>query len=217
MAQVTASGAVELTREVVMAALGEQELDDGSVRARLPAQIRALYVDLRKRLTDRAAVQLVPRSESFQLALQVNDALGADADLSLVWPRFAVWLLVDPVDGAVRYAPEHALAAVRGVATLYERVCTGDIVTRAQWSEAAAAAYSWPSAKDAADAGVWGQAAGPRVEALAGRAAALAAAEATWRQADRAVAGAWEAEAWEAEATMVTRRQGSKLVELIRS
>ena len=51
-------------------------------------------------------------------------AIRVGADLSLVWPRFAVWLLVDPVNGVLRFARKHSTqwVAINRVADLYREL-----------------------------------------------------------------------------------------------
>lgn len=68
-------------------------------------------------------------------------AIPVGADLSLVWPRFAVWLLIDPADGVFWSAPTgDGAAAIRTVAALYERVVAGDTPTTEEWKRAREAA-----------------------------------------------------------------------------
>lgn len=111
-----------IQREVVLAALGEQALDDSSVRERLPPQVDGVYSYLRRSL---------PRVASFQLAIDIAKCFDErPRDVSLVWPRFALWLLTDPTDGVVQ------LAAVRRVSCLYERVCMGHAVPSYEWEAA---------------------------------------------------------------------------------
>src|SRR5687768_13798134 len=56
-------------------------------------------------------------------------APAVGADLSMVWPRFAVWLLVDPEHGIVKYARNaKGEAAIRQVAELYQQVVDGGAV-----------------------------------------------------------------------------------------
>lgn len=86
------------------------------------------------------------------------DAIRPGADLALVWPRFAVWLLVDEADGVIRYAKTDAQrTAIRRVADLYVRAVAGGTVDRQTWRDAAdaaaAAAYAaWAADAAAADA-----------------------------------------------------------------
>src|SRR5258708_20723993 len=48
-------------------------------------------------------------------------AIKPGADLSLVFPRFIIWLLIDPKDGVIKYAKGYADCekAIRDVADLY--------------------------------------------------------------------------------------------------
>ena len=75
-------------------------------------------------------------------------AIRVGADLSLVWPRFAVWLMTDPVWGVEHATEEAGVKAVcRMVADGYERVIDGtltdehaDAVTKAARAAGAAGA-----------------------------------------------------------------------------
>ena len=91
-------------------------------------------------------------------------AIPIGADLSLVWPKFALALLTDPEMGVIGFTKrEQAKAAIQGVASLFAARISGSNPSAAQWREArknadayaadayaayAAAAY----AADAADA-----------------------------------------------------------------
>ena len=69
-------------------------------------------------------------------------AIPVGADLALVWPRFAHWLLVDDEHGVIQYAGSHerARSAIQGVADLFARLIAGDQPTTEEWGAARAAA-----------------------------------------------------------------------------
>ena len=76
-------------------------------------------------------------------------AIPVGADLSLVWPKFAIWLLTDPDHGVIRFSKTPQV--VEKVAILYSRLIAGDQPTHAEWSAAyAAAAYAAADAARAA-------------------------------------------------------------------
>jgi hypothetical protein len=79
-------------------------------------------------------------------------AIPVGADLSGVWAKFAVWLLIDEQHGVVRYAKRaDTVAAIRAVASAYER----SDVKREEWLELrqqASAAYAASAAYDASAA-----------------------------------------------------------------
>ena len=87
---------------------------------------------------------------------QEYDKLIAERDTSDVWRQFAIWLLVDPDDGVIRFtkpdSKEHA--AIKNVAYLYSTHCQD----RKIWKEAAKVAKAaWNDtmfAEHAADAAV---------------------------------------------------------------
>jgi hypothetical protein len=68
------------------------------------------------------------------------------ADLSMVWPQFALWLLVDPREGVLRFAKtDRTREAINRVADLYRRWIDGVKPKRDEWLKArscAAAAYA---------------------------------------------------------------------------
>ncbi|MFN2388029.1 MAG: hypothetical protein ABR575_00260 [Actinomycetota bacterium] len=69
-------------------------------------------------------------------------AIPVGADLSLVWPRFALWLLTDPEWGASRHARGRTKGVLARVVALYERWSSGDKPSRQEWISAAYAAYA---------------------------------------------------------------------------
>lgn len=69
-------------------------------------------------------------------------AIPVGANLSLVWPRFAVWLLVDEKSGVIRHATtEQTRDSIRAVAKLYERLIAGDLPARTEWQAASNVAW----------------------------------------------------------------------------
>ncbi len=69
-------------------------------------------------------------------------AIPIGADLSMVWPKWAHWMLVDPECGMVKRArTDRARTAITDVAALYERTIGGDAVDRSEWTSARDAAY----------------------------------------------------------------------------
>jgi len=89
-------------------------------------------------------------------------AIAVGADLSLVWPQMAVWLLTDPKHGVRQYAVNSpdVLKATDAVAALWKRVIDGESIESLKAEFRAAAA--------AARAAVWAA----RAEAWAARAEA---------------------------------------------
>jgi hypothetical protein len=94
------------------------------------------------RLEDRI-FEGMANGSSQQWPAQFLATIRVGADLSLVWPRFAIWLLIDPQAGVVQYArTEKAAVAIRRVAELYGKVVAGETVATSDWQAAAAAAYA---------------------------------------------------------------------------
>jgi hypothetical protein len=119
--------------------------------------------------------------------LRFAHAIRPGADLSLVWPRFAVIILSDPERGVQRHASERGKSAIAAVCALFERRIAGLEPSSEEWAAAASAA--WAAAAEAA-----AEAAAARAAEAAARAAASAA------RAAASAAWAAEAEAWAAEA-----------------
>ena len=64
----------------------------------------------------------MPADDAKAWPMRFSSAIRTGADLSLVWPHFAHWLLVDAKDGVIRFARTDAQrAAINGVARLFER------------------------------------------------------------------------------------------------
>jgi hypothetical protein len=122
-------------------------------------------------------------------------AIRPGADLSLVWSRFAVWLLGDPVDGVIRFAKnQQTRKAIQDIADAYQSVVDGSSVAVDRSKLRAAAEDAW-AAEDAAGAAGAAWAAGA-AEAAEAAWAARAAARAAW--AARAAAWAAGDAAWAA-------------------
>lgn len=85
-----------------------------------------------------------------------TEAAKPGADLSLVWPRFAVWILTDEQHGVRRFTKgfSDCEAAIDRVGALWQRVIAGAAVEslKADFSAADAAADAAYAAADAADA-----------------------------------------------------------------
>src|SRR5581483_10253294 len=100
----------------------------------------------------------LPRKDAMLWPERFLDAPKVGADLSDVWPQFAVWLLVDPKHGVIRFAlDEWSRNAITAVANLWrDRVPLGDPRWRAArdeaWNSYAAAADAARYAAAAADA-----------------------------------------------------------------
>lgn len=131
------------------------------------------------------------------------------ADLSEVWPKFAVWLLVDPRDGVIQYAgTNECRKAIQDVARLYSsgnwRKGDEAQVAAARTAEAAAAAAGASRAERAAKTA--------RAASAAAWAAAWASAAAA-RVSRAARAATAAAAAWAAEEAI--KKQSEKLLQLL--
>lgn len=127
------------------------------------------------------------------------NAIPVGADLSMVYPRFAIWMLTDPTDGVIRFAKhDDVKQAITRVAELYQLTIDGAEVDVETWCAVRREAWA---ARDAA----WSRRRRAEVvEAVAVAAEAAAAeVEAVAVAAAAAVVVAVEAEAVEAEAVAV--------------
>ena len=103
----------------------------------------------------------LPRADALKWPMQFLQAIEPGADLSLVWPRFAVWLLTDEKRGVIRFAGERGDVrdSIERVAGLWQRVIDGQLVESAEFranaANAANAAYDARAAYDAAYAAVY--------------------------------------------------------------
>ena len=59
-------------------------------------------------------------------------SINTGADLSLVWPKFVVWLLDDPIDGVGKYITE-AKPAFNKVVDGYKRMIVGEDLSSKEW------------------------------------------------------------------------------------
>ena len=88
------------------------------------------------------------KAHAKELPLRFVTAIPVGADLSMVIPRFLVWLLMDPTHGVIRLAG-YGAPAVQRVADLYGRAINGGNVTREEWDAAGDAAGAAMDARDA--------------------------------------------------------------------
>lgn len=161
---------------------GDEDCDDlhGLYEPRwgVPAQVARLEDAIFEGMwrIDAAAAKCWPR--------RFAEAIPEGADLSLVWPRFAAWLLREGGPVCRPEYPTDVLAAVRRVRGLHERrIETGSRPVQAEfaaaWSAAGAAARA--AAGFAADSAAWFAA--RSAAGFAARSAARAAAESAARAA----------------------------------
>ena len=129
----------------------------------------------------------LPKKEQQAWVEQFMSAINVGADLSTVWPKFAVWLLIDKKHGVIQYAKnDRQRQVIQRVANLYK---TGG--TKQEFK--AAAAYAAYAVADAAyaDAAYAAAAYAVAVAAAAADAADAAAYAVAVAAADAAVAAAY--------------------------
>lgn len=133
------------------------------------------------------------------------DSIQVGADLTLVASRFLHWLLVDPVDGVVKYADVKTKPAIVAVGNLYARRLGGDEPTTGEWLAAYAHASAY--AAKAAHAAYYAAYTHASAAANAARAAANIAS-------DHGVTAYADVKAKEKAARV---RQSEKLLELLKA
>jgi hypothetical protein len=152
----------------------------------------------------------LPRELALDWPVRFASAIKTGADLTLVWPRFARWLLVDPEHGVIRFAETAGVrAAIDRVAELHALALAGNPPSEQDWAAArGAAGAAWAacwaaratrSAAWAAWAAWWAaeeEAAAVRAAEVVARAeaagAARAAGAATWAAARAARAAHYD-------------------------
>ena len=157
--------------------------------------------------------------DSKQWPARFLEAIQVGADLSMVWPRFAHWLLADPDFGVIRHAKtDTSKKAISGVAALYYRWISGENPVRKEWATAAdaAAADAYAYATYAADADAAAADADAAAAAADAYAYATAAAADAYAYAADAYAADADADAAYKDALRSARRaQAEKLLGLI--
>ena len=132
--------------------------------------------------------EMQPSVDAQEWPTRFLTAIPVGADLTGVWPQWAVWMLEDPTHGVVRYAGDRqdVIAAIRGVADLYRTSTMPSVGAAAEAARAAAEAAraaaraapaAWWAAEAARAAGTaeWAAAEAARAAARAAPAAARAA------------------------------------------
>jgi hypothetical protein len=104
------------------------------IKAALPAETGYLFARLNSEVGG-------------EFSARVSAEFKVGADLSLLWPKFSLWLLTDAKAGVIRFAKKSATrAAIEGVSALYARwIDTGKKPEREEWIKArnaAAPAYA---------------------------------------------------------------------------
>ena len=138
------------------------------------------------RLEDRIFEGLT-KEEARLFPLKFAESIPVGADLSLVWPQFAVWILTDKKYGVIQYAKtEERKEIIKKVANLYTQVINGTPIEslnkefKAAAADAASAAYAADSAYAAASAADAAASAAYAADAAAYSAADAAAASAAY-------------------------------------
>jgi hypothetical protein len=120
--------------------------------------------------------EALPLEEAKAWPQRIMSAIPVGADLSGVWDRWALWMLVDPQHGVARVSGA-SRGAVEAMGALFQRAVDGDEPPEEEWARTAEAARAAGAARAAWAAG----AAWAAWAAWAARAAwAAEAAEAAW-------------------------------------
>lgn len=94
----------------------------------------------------------LPQENAMAWPEKFLDCIPVGVDLSLVWPKFAVWLLADSESGIIKYAKnEKTKASILRVSDLYQSQIDGHIVSVEDWrrsrASASASAASYAAAR----------------------------------------------------------------------
>jgi len=174
------------------------------------------------RLEDRI-FESMSKAKALEWPTRFLRAIPVGADLWLVWPKFAHWMLVDEKDGVIWHARKDSERdAIRGVGALFERQCRGELVSLADWRQARSAAYA-AYAVAAAAAAYAAYAVAVAAAAYAAYAVAVAADAAYAAYAAAATDAAADAAAYAADAAAAKARarrahfskMADKLIELL--
>lgn len=127
------------------------------------------------RLEDRIFEGL-SNGEAKEFPLKFIQAVNVGADLSMVVPKFFVWLLGDKDDGVINFAKGYKKSekAIKQVLKLYQETVGGKIVSKTRWVSAKNTAYD-ATAWDAATAAAWDAATAAAYDAATAAAYAAAA------------------------------------------
>jgi hypothetical protein len=104
------------------------------------------------RLEDRIFEGL-EREKAKMFPLRFIQAVPVGVDLSLVWPKFAIWLLGDEKDGVIKYVEtDEQKKIIIDIVELYKRVIAGESIESLKKEFAIAAAAAAAAAATYADA-----------------------------------------------------------------
>ncbi len=120
--------------------------EHGRLSARLNLPLTLCYLEDR-------IFEGLPHELALHWPTRFARAIPVGRDLSGVWDRFALWMLVDPERGVIRFAnTDQTRDAICAVADLYGRKIAGDVLPADAWRSAAAAAADAAAARWAAAA-----------------------------------------------------------------
>ena len=95
----------------------------------------------------------LPNDLAMTWPVRFLEAVPVGVDLSLVWPKFAVWMLNDSEYGVIRFAnSERTIKAIQTVVDLYQKKIDGISVSDEQWKAAASASAAYAASASAASA-----------------------------------------------------------------
>ncbi len=165
-------------------------------------------------------------TDSKKWPYEFMSAVPVGVDLSMVWPKFALWLLIDKKHGVIQYTKsERSKESIQKVANMYKSLIEGAVINSSDWRDAAAAAYADAAAAAYADAAAAAAAyaayaAAADAAAAAADAAAAAAAAAYVAAADAAAAdadAAYAADDWKFKRQEIAKIQAKKLIQLLKA
>lgn len=166
----------------------------------------------------------LPVEQAKAFPLEFLTAIPVGANLSMVWPRFALWLLASPDHGVLRHCNDDAYPSAETAVDLYRRWIHGDqpsaeefeAAARVAWTAAWAATARASEASEASEAAAWASEAAAWVAAAWAAEAVEEAEAAAWTvRAARAAEETEDASSWE-EDTAFWRAARDELLRLLR-
>ncbi len=174
------------------------------------------------RLEDRIFEGL-SNGQAKKFPLEFLEAIPVEADLSMVWPKFIVWVLTDKKNGVIQYARPDGKKAIQAVADTFKRLIKGEKIDVNEWLDkrrdaSADAAYASASASaDAAYAYAYADAASASADAAYAYAYADAAASSAADAASASASASASSAAYAyAARTKHYGKMAKKLLELLR-
>jgi hypothetical protein len=119
---------------------------------KLAENFNTFGIPVRLAYLEDAIFEGLPNDLAKNWPMRFMSAINVGADLSTIWREFALWLLVDPIDGVIKYTQPgtDVYQAIMRVATLYRDGHTQQQMREAAFAAANAANVAFAAADEAA-------------------------------------------------------------------